>query len=143
MDQQSNSDLFPSQLKFDDKAKVYILGAASWAMIVVTTTVIGYALSILQLFVGNRQNVNREEGFGRFIQNGGSGVGETVISIIVGLIFNYFLYQFVVQSRKSIAVNSTDQLASGFRNLRIYFMATTIIMIIVFLIALLAFLVMV
>lgn len=132
-------DIFSSTgIKIEDTARRHIAGIASWAMIIVVTAVIGYALTLFQLFSRPKATVTRSEGFENFIQASTDNRGFGILGILIGLLINYFLYQFAVQSRKSISELNPAQLGASFRNLKIYFLITTVIMIIVCLFVLIA-----
>lgn len=134
--QEQDSNLF-SEVSIDEAAKSNIAGIASWAMIIVVTTVIGYVLNLVGLFTSSDQVVQRE-GIASYMTLGGDGPAGTIISIIIGLVINYFLYRFASLSRSSLASHNQEQLTNSFRNLKIYFILTTVLMILIFLIALLA-----
>ncbi len=48
---ETQSDLFSAELKIDATAKAHIRTLASWAMIVVAVTALGYVLNIAELIV--------------------------------------------------------------------------------------------
>ena len=132
---QQNTDLFGSEVKFDDTARRHLASVAQWAMIVVVTTIIGYIISLLEAFMAPTGNTS-SEGFDAMFKVGGEGIGGTIFWIIIGLTMNYFLYQFAVQTRKGLSGVSQDELAKAFRNLRIYFTIFSIVLIIAFLLVL-------
>jgi len=134
--QGQGTDLFASEIKIDDTAKRHLGSLVQWSMIVVATAVIGYVVSLIQAFTQKPVAVSNSEGFSIGMNLGGQGVGGTIFSIIIGLLINFFLYQFSVQLRKSVASSNTELLGSSFRNLKIYFIIITIFMILAFLISL-------
>ncbi|RYG50656.1 MAG: hypothetical protein EOO01_10215 [Chitinophagaceae bacterium] len=140
--QNQSSDLF-NDMGIDPMAKQYIRSMASWAMIIVVVAVIGYVLSILDLFRAKKVSFSRSEGFDMgFAQRlGGSDMFGTFFSIAIGLLVNYFLFRFATQAKS--AVDGLDQsgLNKAFGNLKGYFMACSIILIIIFVLLLLAVLV--
>ncbi|HEX5652016.1 MAG TPA: hypothetical protein VFX58_03015 [Chitinophagaceae bacterium] len=138
---QQNTDLFDNEIRIDDAAHQHIAGIAQWGMIVVVSAVIGYIISLVQAFtVGQTVQTSSSEGFSSIMQVSGEGIAGTVFGVVIGLLINYFLYQFATQSRKGLAANDQELLGNSFRNLKIYFIITTVIVIIVFLIALIAIL---
>lgn len=133
--QQPGTDLFVSELKIDDTAKRHIASLAQWAMIVVVTAVIGYVLSLVQYFTTDPEARTASEGFSG-LSVGSEGLGGIIFGIVIGLLCNYFLYQFASQAKTSIAGSNPELLGSGFRSLKTYFIIITIILICVFLFAL-------
>ena len=136
--EQQHDDLF-SDIKIDEAARTNILGMAKWAMIIVATSVGGYLLSLIKAFTAAPAAASNEEGFGGLAVMGGESVGSAIITIIIGLFMNYFLYRFSTQAKKSITEFQPNLLASSIRSLKIYFIITTVIMILVFLVVLIAF----
>ena len=135
--QQQSADLFSTPIRIDDTARRTINSLAQWAMIVVTTAVIGYVVTIVQALTSSPVTETSSEGFSTYMRLGASqGIGSALFGVIIGLLINYFLYRFSVQSRKSIAASDVDQLGGSFRNLKIYFIIITIFMIIISLFAL-------
>ena len=132
------SDLFGG-LGFDPMAKQYIRSMAGWAMVIVTVSVIGYLLNIAELFRDPKPDPNRPEGFDTGIMEkmGASDVFMTIFLIAIGLLINFFLYRFARQARTGIDGLSQPALNSSFSNLKAYFMATSIILLIVFVLFLL------
>ena len=134
--QQQSTDLFSTPIRIDDTARRNINSLAQWAMIVVTTAVIGYVVSLIQAVTGSPVTETSSEGFSTYMRLGANqGIGSALFGIIIGLLINYFLYRFSVLSRKSIAASDVDQLGGSFRNLKIYFIIITIFMIIISLFA--------
>ena len=137
--EQQQSDLFSSSIRIDDTAKRHIASLAQWAMIIVTTAVIGYVISLIQAFTAPTVPETSSEGFTTILQMGGDkSMFSAIFGIIMGLLINYFLYRFSVQSRKGITTSDVVELSGGFRNLKIYFIIITIFMIIIFLFGLIA-----
>lgn len=127
--QEQDSNLF-SEVTIDETAKRNIAGIASWAMVIVVVAVIGYVLDIVGLFTKDTEVIDQSGGFGSSLALGGSDAVGVFIGIIIGLLINYFLYKFATLSRSSLTSHSQPELADSFRNLRIYFAITTVIMII-------------
>ena len=127
-------DIFTSGLKIDETAHRHITGIAQWTKIIVITAVIGYVLVLLGLFTGSREVVtSSNEGFSDYFRSGSQGVGGAIFGIILGLLLNYFLYMFSLQSRKTLMGTEPGLLGSSFRNLKIYFIMLTVLWIIGFL----------
>ncbi|HEX6190920.1 MAG TPA: hypothetical protein VFZ42_01085 [Chitinophagaceae bacterium] len=134
--QQPPVDLFATPIRIDDTAKRHITALAQWAMIIVITAVIGYVITLIQAFIPSRTIIETEpdsEGFSSFMRMGGQSIAGAIFGIVIGLLINYFLYRFSVQSRKGLAISDIDELGGGFRNLKIYFIIVSIFMIIFFL----------
>lgn len=138
--QENESNLF-NDLDIDPIVKNHIRSMISWAIVIVTVAVIGYAITILELFSSGGQRTVRKEGFDLTLTIGSSGIGGPVLSVLVGLLINYFLFRFASQARTGLDGLNQRQLNSSFNNLKAYFMATSIITIIVFVLLLLSSLV--
>jgi hypothetical protein len=137
MEQQN--DPVPASIKIDSAAGTHIRSIASWAMIVVITTVFGYVLSIIGLFLDTGTPVETQsEGFSTTVFSKEESAGETIFTILVGLAINYFLYRFASGITGSINGMSQEKFSSGFRYLRIYFAIITILMVLALLLALIA-----
>lgn len=127
MEQQN--DLFSSDIKIDGTAKEHIRGLASWGMVIVVVAVVGYVLNIIELIIQpNEPLVTQSEGFSAGFFAGEKNVAGTVITIMIGLAINYFLYRFASTAGHSVNSLSPEKLAASFRNLKIWFAITTIIM---------------
>jgi hypothetical protein len=137
MQQEGQSQLF-SDLDMDPVAKIHIRSLASWAMVIVVVAVIRYAISILRIFMVKEEKAVQLEGFDLSITMGASGPAGSIITILIGLLINYFLFRFASQARTAIDGLNQQQLNSSFNNLKVYFMATSIIMIIAFALILLS-----
>jgi len=138
--EKQSSDLF-GDLTIDPMAKQYLRSMSGWAMVIVVVSVIGYALSIIDLFRGKRPaSFNRAEGFNMSFTESASGseVFSSLLSIAIGLLINYFLYRFARQAKAGVEGLSQSELNSSFGNLKAYFMACSIILIIAFVLLLLA-----
>ena len=130
------ADLFSEDMNVDDTGRMHLRGLASWAMIIVVTSVLGYVLSIIDVF--RPQEVHAPvEGFYTAPRAEGN-LGGTLIVVIIGLLVNFFLYRFAIRSRAAIAGNDGITLNSGIRNLKFYFVITSILMILSLLLVLLA-----
>ncbi len=139
MEQQN--DLFASAIKIEGTAKIHIRSIASWAMVVVVTTVLGYAFAIFDMVMHPVEPAaTQAEGFSASILTGGQSVGWTIFTILVGLAINYLLYRFARGITSSINGMSQEKFSSSFRSLKLYFAITTIILILLVLLLLIAIL---
>jgi len=136
--EQTNQDSSLFDLKIDETSKDLLRKVATWAMVVVVTSLIGYVTQIIQLATARNRAVEYE-GF-KFSERSQSNIGSTIFSIVVGLFLTYFLYQFASLSKKGVEAVSQPDLNKSFLNLKYYFMVTGILIIIGFTIALLVML---
>lgn len=134
--QEQDSNLF-TEVSIDETAKRNIAGIVSWAMVVVVTAVIGYVLSVVSLFTTDSSEAVQSEGFMSYLSLGGDGAASVIISLVIGLVINFFLYRFATLAKGSLATQNQEQLANSFRNLKIYFAITAILMILLLLLFLL------
>lgn len=128
----TQQDIFPSEVKMDDTTISHLKTIVSWAMLIVAVTVMGYVLNIVELFTGSREVVTSgSEGFSgpQISTSRGGDIPGTIISIMIGLFINYFLYRFATITGRSVKTTSPDLLGDGFRQLRIYFLISSIFMI--------------
>jgi uncharacterized membrane protein len=139
MQPENESRLF-TDLELDPAARSHIRSMARWAMITVACSVVSYVISLISAFNASHRTVARTEGFDYLPMKmaGSSTIGTAIISVAVGLLINYFLFRFASQARAGVEGLSQQQLNRSFNNLKSYFMATSIIIIIVFIVALLA-----
>jgi small-conductance mechanosensitive channel len=137
MEQQDTSNsLF--DLSIDETAKDHLRRICSWTIVIVITAVIGYVVAIIKALTPKAQ-VIQSEGFGVSV-GAGQNLGSVIFGIIIGLLINYFLYQFANLTKKGVNGMSQTDLNAGFYNLKIYFVIISIIVIIALAIVLLAFL---
>ncbi len=134
--QDSSNSLF--DLSIDETAKDHLRRICSWTMVIVITAVIGYAVAIIKALMPKAQ-VIQSEGFGVSV-GAGQNLGSVIFGIIIGLLINYFLYQFANLTKKGVNGMSQTDLNAGFYNLKIYFVIISIMVIIALAIVLLAFL---
>jgi hypothetical protein len=132
----ANTSLF--DLSLDETAKDHLRRICSWTMVIVITAVIGYVAAIIKSLMPKAQ-VIQSEGFGVSVTTG-QNLGSVIFGIVIGLLINYFLYQFAHLTKKGVNGMSQTDLNAGFYNLKIYFVIISIIVIIVLAIVLLAFL---
>ena len=137
MEQQDTSNsLF--DLSIDETAKDHLRRICSWTMVIVITAVMGYVVAIIKALMPKAQ-VIQSEGFGVSV-GAGQNLGSVIFGIIIGLLINYFLYQFANLTKKGVNGMSQTDLNTGFYNLKIYFVIISIMVIIALAIVLLAFL---
>ncbi len=129
--EQPQTSLFSSELKIDETAKNHIRSMASWIMIIVTVAVIGYAINILGLFSNKNIVMPRTEGFGSSLITDSNSPGQVLFSVIIGLLLNYFLFRFASGAKSALNGMNQAQMASSFRSLKIYFVITSILLILV------------
>lgn len=115
-------------LSIDETAKDHLRRISSWAMIIVVTAVIGYVIAIIKAFLPKTQAI-QSEGFGVSVSTG-SGIAGVIIEIIMGLLINYFLYQFASLIKKGVNGMSQTDINAGFYNLKIYFLVIGVLVII-------------
>jgi len=101
----------------------------SWTLVIVITAVIGYVVAIIKAFMPKTQVV-QSEGFGSSLSTG-QGIGSVIFGIVIGLLINYFLYQFANLTKKGVNGMSQTDLNAGFYNLKIYFVIISVLVIIV------------
>ena len=127
MEQNTENSLF--DLSIDETAKDHLRRICSWTLIIVITAVIGYVVAIIKAFMPKTQVV-QSEGFGVSLSTG-QGIGSVIFGIIIGLLINYFLYQFANLTKKGVNGMSQSDLNAGFYNLKIYFVIISVLVIIV------------
>ena len=127
MEQNTENSLF--DLSIDETAKDHLRRICSWTLIIVITAVIGYVVAIIKAFMPKTQVV-QSEGFGVSLSTG-QGIGSVIFGIIIGLLINYFLYQFANLTKKGVNGMSQTDLNAGFYNLKIYFVIISVLVIIV------------
>jgi hypothetical protein len=126
MEHEPANSLF--DVAIDETAKDHLRRICSWAMIIVVTAVIGYVVAIIKALLPKAQVV-QSEGFGTSITSGENLVG-VVFGIIIGLLINYFLYQFATVTKRGVNAMSQTDLNAGFNNLKIYFAIISVLVII-------------
>jgi hypothetical protein len=126
MEQDVENSLF--DLSIDETAKDHLRKICSWTMIIVIVAVIGYVVAIIKALMPKAQLV-QSEGFGVSV-SAGQGVGSVIFGVIIGLLINYFLYQFSNLTKKGVNGMSQTDLNAGFYNLKIYFVIISVLVII-------------
>ena len=94
--QDASNSLF--DLSIDETAKDHLRRICSWTMVIVITAVIGYVVAIIKALMPKAQ-VMQSEGFGVSV-GAGQNLGSVIFGIIIGLLINYFLYQFANLTKK-------------------------------------------
>ena len=136
---EKQKDLFAPAITIDGTAKMHIRGIASWAMVIVVSTILVYVLSILDMVMHPAQpSATQAEGFTASILAQGQSTAGTIFTILVGLAVNYFLYRFARSITSSINGMSLEKFSSSFRSLKLYFAITTIILVLLLLLLLIA-----
>ena len=126
MEQDAENSLF--DLSIDETAKDHLRKICSWTMIIVIVAVIGYVVAIIKALMPKAQLV-QSEGFGVSV-SAGQGLGSVIFGVIIGLLINYFLYQFSNLTKKGVNGMSQTDLNAGFYNLKIYFVIISVLVII-------------
>lgn len=140
MEQDNRSSNLFNEMSIDAMGKQYIRSLASWAMVIVVVAVIGYIINILELFKAKPVSYSRMEGFGGFAQGlSGSNAFSVFFGIVIGGLINFFLFRFASLAKAGIDGHDQQKLTSSFNNLKAYFMACSIMLIIIFVFCLLAF----
>lgn len=129
MDQQNQNNLFP-ELGFDLTARQHLRSLASWSMIIVVVALIGYVISIISLYTQPEQVSTMSEGFDVRTYVKANSTSSVVLQIVIGLLVNYFLFRFASQVRTGIDGLNQANMASSFKNLKSFFMAMSILLII-------------
>lgn len=126
----NSNDLF-GDLTFDHTAREYIRSLAKWAMVIVVVAVIGYAISLVEAFTAPEIAPVRSEGFDFGLKMTSADKTGTIITIIIGLLLNLFLFRFATQARTGLNGFNQSALNNSFNSLKIYFMITVILCILV------------
>jgi hypothetical protein len=113
---------------FDENTRRQIRTAAQWARIVALCSFISYAVSLVVVFFGRSETI--EYGGNTITTSKGSSAIGVLISTVIGVIINYFLYRFADSTIKGMDAQDSIKANDGFNNLRIYFKVTGILIII-------------
>jgi len=113
---------------FDENTRRHIRTAAQWARIVALCSFISYAISLVVVFFGRRETVEFG-GYTTTSSRAGSAIG-ALITTVIGVIINYFLYRFADSTVKGMDAQDSIKSNDGFNNLRIYFKVYGILIII-------------
>lgn len=131
MQEENQTHLF-GNITFDQTARQYLRSIISWSMIIVTVSVIGYIISIIQTFFTTKAAIPKEEGFGEYVSISSSDSVSVFISIVLGLTINYFLYRFASQSRAGMDGLDQNKLSKSFSSLKSYFIIMAVLFVIIF-----------
>jgi len=126
MEQDIEKSLF--DLSIDETAKDHLRRICSWALMIVVTAVISYAVAIIKALMPKTQGI-QSEGFGVSVSTG-QNLGGVIFITVIGLLVNYFLYQFGNLTKKGVNGMSQTDLNAGFYNLKIYFVIISVLVII-------------
>jgi uncharacterized membrane protein affecting hemolysin expression len=128
--QEQTPDLF--ELQFDENAKSKIITMTKWSLVIVITSLVGYVLAIAKYFKQKSElgNLSQSEGAEisySFGNTTSSNLFSIIISILVGLLLTYFLYQFSSKTKKGIEAMSQYEINIGFKNFKNYFLVIGIL----------------
>ena len=115
-------------LKIDSTARQHLLVMASWAMIIFITALIKYVFSIIE-YINLKNQLDYHAG-GVYMSSRGSTLFGVIFTIIIGLLINYFLFQFSSLTKKGINNLSQADLNRGLSNLKAFFNIIGVLMII-------------
>jgi small-conductance mechanosensitive channel len=124
-------------LEVDNTSRLHIKTIAAWAIIIVVSSLLGYVISFIDYFKKRNQFeglLSEDDGSlsGYLVKFGkGGNLGGIIISLIIGLLLCYFLYQFATKAKKGIENISQQDLNEGLVNLKNYFVTIGIIAVIV------------
>jgi uncharacterized membrane protein YjgN (DUF898 family) len=138
MEQTPNTDSPLFDLSITESCKDHLRKIASWSLIIVICAVIGYIITLFKAFQPRTLRTGLE-GFS-VQETTGTGIGSAILAIVVGLLVNYFLFQFSNKIKKGIGGMSRTDLNAGFYNLKMYFIIVGVLIIIMFVLALLVIL---
>lgn len=122
-------------ISFDTALRASIKQAAVWAKVCALCAFIGYAIALVVAIFGRQDYVTETEGFqvGNLLRAG--NLAFVLISTLIGVVINYFLFRFATATARGMDAMDSIQTNQGFEHLRIYFKILGILLIIVFAIA--------
>jgi len=129
--QDKQTEIF--NLRVDDTSSHHIKTIATWAVIIVITSLIGYVVGFIDYFKKRNQYegmLSEDEGSltGFMVKMGkGGNLAGTIISTLIGLLLCYFLYQFSVKAKRGVENMSQPDLNEGLVNFRNYFVTVGIV----------------
>jgi hypothetical protein len=131
--EQQTPNLF--ELQFDEGAKSNVLTMARWAMIIVLTSVVGYLLTIVKYFKQKSQldammgdsEYDFQKSYASTAQT--TGLVTIIISVLIGLLVTYFLYQFSAKAKSGMESMNSYDVNVGFANFKNYFLVIGILVI--------------
>lgn len=131
MQQENQTHLF-NEITFDQTAKQHLRSITSWSMVIVTVSVIGYIVSIIQVFFTSKPALPKDEGFGDYVSLSSSDTASAIISIALGLTINFFLFRFATQAKAGMDGLDQNRLSKSFGSLKSYFIIMAVLFIIIF-----------
>ena len=131
--EQQPSNLF--ELQFDENAKSSVLTITRWAMVMVISSTLGYVLSIVKYFREKSKMNSFLEGDDASTYSNVSTIQTTglismIVSVGIGLLITYFLYQFASKAKSGMETMSSYDVNIGFANFKNYFLTIGILAII-------------
>src|SRR5687768_17603402 len=133
MENQEQTSVFGLQL--DESTKNNLRTMASWALIIVVTTLIKYVVGFVQYFKEKNEFASSYTEENGYSDTFGEADRETlpflIIGTIIGLLLCYFLYKFSDLTKKGIDTHNQVSLNDGIGHLRNYFLTLGIVAIIV------------
>ena len=131
--EQQPSNLF--ELQFDENAKSSVLTMTRWAMVMVICSILGYVLTLAKYF-WEKSRVNSflesdDESYSNFRTIQTTGLVSIIISVLIGLLVTYFLYQFSSKAKRGMETMNSYDVNIGFANFKNYFLVIGILAIIV------------
>lgn len=130
------SDIF--ELKLEPEVKDQLLGMATWARIIAVAAFFSMALSFIVMLTRGGKSVS---GSGTMASIGKAGeLAGVIISTIIGVILNLFLYRFATQAKRALETTDQTLLEGGLNNLTGYFKMMGILLLIVLVFVVLAYL---
>src|SRR6516164_9528982 len=103
-------------LSIDDTGKNHLRSMATWGMVIVISAVVGYVIAIIKALQTKPQTI-QSEGFGASFTSGGNLVS-AIFGIVIGLLINYFLFQFAKHIKRGVNGMSQSNVDTGFYNLK-------------------------
>jgi len=131
--EQQSPGLF--ELQFDENAKSSVKTMATWAMVIVITSLVSYVLTIVKYFKqkNDTESVFNSEDFdagSSMMRTAGTSLVNVVISVLIGFLVTYFLYMFASKAKKGMEGLSEYDVNIGFANFKNYFLVIGILVII-------------
>ena len=131
--EQQTPNLF--DLQFDENAKSSVLTMARWALIIATTSVVGYILTIVKYFKQKSDMQAMMGGEEYDFQTTYTSTAQTtglvtiIITVLIGLLVTYFLYQFSAKAKSGMESMNSYDVNVGFANFKNYFLVIGILVI--------------
>ena len=133
--EQNNQESTLFDLSINETAKDHLRKTATWAIVIVITALISYVLSIVNALQVKHQVVEYE-GFPTSVAKGPTLAG-AIVGIVIGLVINYFLFQFANLTKKGVNEMNQSELNQCLSHLKIYFAIVGILVILALVFALL------